>query len=114
MFEKKIVPKPWGHEEWWAMTDKYVGKLLFIRDGHRLSLQLHNFKEETMRVMTGQMTFFLDGQSYHLTEGDTMHVKPGMVHRMEATHGDVLVLEVSTPEVDDVVRIADDYNRLQS
>lgn len=106
-----IVDKPWGHEEIWAHTDKYVGKLLYIKDGHRLSLQYHNFKEETMRVLTGILTFVLNGETHTLYPGQVMHVLPGEVHRMEARHGDVTVLECSTPELSDVVRVEDDYSR---
>jgi mannose-1-phosphate guanylyltransferase len=107
----KIVEKPWGYEEWWAQTDKYVGKVLFIRHGHRLSLQYHNVKEETMRVMQGNLTFVLGDQVLQMKPGDTVHVVPGTIHRMEANDGDVMVVEVSTPEVEDVVRVQDDYQR---
>lgn len=107
----KIVQKPWGHEEWWAHTKDYVGKLLYIKDGHRLSLQLHNHKDESMRVMQGNLTFQLDDQILNMKPGDCVHVPPGTVHRMEANEGDVIVLEVSTPQVDDIVRLSDDYMR---
>jgi mannose-6-phosphate isomerase-like protein (cupin superfamily) len=108
----KIVEKPWGHEEWWAVTDKYVGKLLFIKQGHRLSLQYHNIKEETMRVISGVLTFVLGDETMVLYPGESVHVPPGTIHRMEAKTGDVSVIEVSTPELDDVVRVQDDYARL--
>jgi mannose-1-phosphate guanylyltransferase len=107
----QIVDKPWGYEEWWALTDKYVGKLLFIKHGHRLSLQYHNIKDETMRVMHGNLTFVLGDQVMELKPGDSVHVSPGTLHRMEANDGDVTVIEVSTPEVHDVVRVQDDYTR---
>lgn len=107
----KIVPKPWGKEEWWAMTDKYVGKILYINQGHRLSLQYHNVKEETIRVLQGTLTMVLGEEIKEMKEGDVVHVSPMTVHRMEANHGDVIVIEVSTPEVEDVVRISDDYDR---
>lgn len=107
----KYVEKPWGHEEWWAMTDKYVGKILYIQKGHKLSLQYHNIKEETIRVLSGTLHFTLDVDTFTLQPGEVVHVKPGTVHRMEAKESDVVVIEVSTPEVDDVVRLADDYDR---
>jgi mannose-6-phosphate isomerase-like protein (cupin superfamily) len=107
----KIVQKPWGHEEWWAHTDKYVGKLLFIKKGHRLSLQFHNEKEETMRVMEGDLVFTKGDTEVTLHPGDSVHVTPGTIHRMEARDSDVTVIEVSTTQVDDVVRLQDDYDR---
>jgi mannose-1-phosphate guanylyltransferase len=111
MSSAKIVDKPWGYEEWWAVTQKYVGKLLYIKQGHRLSLQYHNVKEETMRVISGILTFILGEDTMQLKPGDAVHVPPGTIHRMEANEGDVVVIEVSTPEVDDVVRLQDDYSR---
>lgn len=110
MITQKIL-KPWGHEEWWAVTDKYVGKILYIKNGHRLSLQYHKLKEETMRVLSGKLTFVLDNETMTLEPGQSVHVKPGQVHRMEARDGDVYVVEVSTPEVHDVVRVEDDFGR---
>ena len=106
----KIVEKPWGHEEWWAQTDKYVGKVLYIKKGHRLSLQYHNVKDETMRLMSGELLFTLGDQDILMCPGDVVHVPPGVVHRMTA-QSDVVVVEVSTPEVEDVVRVQDDYAR---
>lgn len=107
----KIVEKPWGHEEWWAHTDKYVGKLLYIKNGGRLSLQYHEVKEETVRVLEGVLTMTIGQEVKQLHRGDVVHIAPKTIHRMEALHGDVVVCEVSTPEVDDVVRISDDYGR---
>lgn len=107
----RIVEKPWGKEEWWAVSEKYVGKLLYINDGCRLSLQYHNVKEETIRVLSGVLTMVLGEEVKEMKEGEVVHVTPMTVHRMEANHGDVVVIEVSTPEVDDVVRISDDYGR---
>lgn len=109
--EVTIVKKPWGHEEIWAKTDKYVGKILHILDGNRLSLQYHVKKEETIRVLSGLLTFTLDDSTILMKEGDVAHVEPGKIHRMAACHGDVTVVEVSTTELDDVVRIEDDYKR---
>ncbi|MFH0798586.1 MAG: mannose-1-phosphate guanylyltransferase [Pseudomonadota bacterium] len=106
-----VVPKPWGHEELWALTQKYVGKILFIRKGHRLSLQYHKQKDETLRLLSGNMEIEVgDERARAMNSGDVQHVPPGMKHRIRAL-SDCLVLEVSTPEIDDVVRIADDYGR---
>lgn len=114
----RIIKKPWGHEEIWAESDKYVGKILYIADGHRLSLQLHERKTETIRVLQGKLTLVLqdghrDGPLYNrtLVEGESYHIATGTVHRFWAKEGDVTLLEVSTPELDDVVRIEDDYKR---
>lgn len=118
----KIVEKPWGHEEIWAKTDNYVAKMLYIKKGHRLSLQYHVKKEETIRVLSGEMVLHhrleLDDMygagpmsKSVMKEGDCFHVKPGTHHRFEAENTDVVLLEVSTTEIDDVVRLQDDYNR---
>lgn len=105
-----IVEKPWGQEVIWAKTEKYVGKILHIAQGHALSLQYHKVKDETIFVMCGKMEFFYDGKSEELTPGMTRRIEPLKQHRMIALE-DCVVLEVSTPELDDVVRIADDYGR---
>lgn len=113
----RIVKKPWGHEEIWAETDKYLGKILYINAGQRLSLQYHEKKVETIRVLTGKLMLVLqdkrDGPIFNrtLSEGDTYHVSQGTIHRFCALDNDVAVLEVSTPEIDDVVRLEDDYAR---
>lgn len=109
------VDKPWGHEEIWAQTDQYVGKVLFIKQGHRLSLQHHEVKEETVRVASGTMELELQGESgalktHTLNPGDSRHIPPGCRHRMFAVT-DVQVYEVSTPHLSDVVRHSDDYGR---
>ncbi len=111
----RVVDKPWGHEEIFAHTGRYVGKILFIRAGEALSLQYHERKEETLRVLEGRMKLLAgtdrDGlEEWMLTPGDTFHVPPGTIHRMIADE-DTLVLEVSTPELDDVVRLEDRYGR---
>jgi hypothetical protein len=113
----RIVKKPWGHEEIWAETDKYLGKILYINAGHRLSLQYHERKIETIRVLQGKLKVVLqkpsDGPIYDLVlnEGETYHIAAGTVHRFCAMDNDAAVLEVSTPEIDDVVRLEDDYVR---
>jgi mannose-6-phosphate isomerase len=114
----RLVQKPWGYEEIWAETPNYVGKVLFIKPGHRLSRQYHNLKEETFRVLSGYLTLEIgsgtDIKSLKLLPGETYHCPPGTIHRMicadSETRG-VEVLEVSTNHLDDVVRLEDDYNR---
>lgn len=111
----RIVQKPWGKEEIWAETPKYVGKYLHINAGHRLSRQYHERKEETIRVISGNLLLEL-GQAANLMQqtlkpGDVYHVTPKTIHRFCAVDQDVVLVEVSTPELDDVVRISDDYSR---
>lgn len=113
----RIVKKPWGHEEIWAETDKYLGKILYISAGKRLSLQYHERKMETIRVLQGTLKVVLqhpgDGPLYDLIlkEGAIYHVAPKTVHRFCALDEDVAIVEVSTPEIDDVIRLEDDYAR---
>lgn len=111
----RTVSKPWGKEEIWAETPKYVGKYLYISAGHRLSRQYHEKKEETIRVISGKLLLETgDGEnvtSNTLFPGDVYHVTPLTVHRFCATSTDVVLVEVSTPELDDVVRLEDDYTR---
>ena len=109
------VPKPWGHELIWAKTDRYVGKILHIKAGEALSLQYHRVKDETIMVLTGKLRFehFAEGEPPQTTElgpRQPFHVTPGMRHRMIAVE-DTDVLEVSTTELDDVVRLEDRYGR---
>jgi len=112
------VDKPWGHEIIFAQTDKYVGKILFIKSDHKLSLQHHEIKDETIRVLSGIMILKVGNHSDEslltslvLTKNDTYRIKPGVIHRMIAIQ-DVTLIEVSTPELDDVVRHKDDYGRV--
>ena len=108
------VEKPWGYELIWAKTARYVGKVIHVRAGHALSLQYHNRKEETLLLWSGRLKFELREEDrlrrWEMTPGDRVHVKPGAVHRMTAIE-DSDVFEVSTPELDDVVRIEDRYGR---
>lgn len=108
------VDKPWGHELVWAHTDRYVGKLLHIRAGEKLSRQYHRIKDETLLVQSGTLFLEIGPAEAHegkrMREGDTFHVTPGTIHRMVA-ETDVVVIEVSTPELDDVVRLEDVYGR---
>ena len=113
--DKLIVEKPWGHELIWARTERYVGKILHITAGESLSLQYHRVKDETVMVLTGRMRFehYRDGEPPIVTElgpREPFHIPPGTRHRMTALE-DTDVLEVSTPELDDVVRLADRYGR---
>ncbi len=108
------VDKPWGHELIWAETPRYVGKLLHIQAGHRLSRQYHRVKEETLLIQSGEMELEIGPQDAvekrRMIKGDVFHVVPGTIHRMIAVT-DVDVIEVSTPELDDVVRLEDVYGR---
>ena len=107
----KEVIKPWGKELWWARAPKYVGKLLVINKGHRLSKQYHKVKHETIYTLRGSYLMELNGKTVRMDPGSVAVIPPGTVHRMEAKFGRVTLLEVSTPEVHDVVRLSDDYGR---
>jgi len=111
------VEKPWGYEIWWARTERYVGKLLHVKKGQSLSLQYHNVKDETIRIQSGKLLFETrpageEGplRRLEMNPGDVFHITPGTVHRMTGLE-DTDVLEVSTPELDDVVRLEDRYGR---
>jgi mannose-6-phosphate isomerase len=109
------VDKPWGHELIWAHTDRYVGKRLVIETGERLSLQRHEVKDESILVVSGRLKLSLeddDGivREHELGPDEYRHIPTGRVHRFEAIERCELV-EVSTPELDDVVRLEDDYGR---
>ena len=110
------VEKPWGYELHWAKTDRYVGKILHVTAGHALSLQYHNVKDETIYLHSGRMLFEIERDGVlapqEMKPGDSVHVVPKTVHRMTAIE-DCDILEVSTPELDDVVRLEDRYGRVQ-
>jgi len=113
--EVKRVDKPWGHEIIWAHSDRYVGKLLFIKAGERLSLQYHEKKDETVYILSGKMVFEAGPRDQPrediiMKPGDSYRITPHTVHRMIALE-DTQVLEASTPELDDVVRLEDKYGR---
>jgi len=116
-FEPRRIDKPWGWELIWADTDLYVGKILFVRAGHSLSLQFHNEKDESWYVESGRAKLELGeaGQGILDTEvigaGACFHYRPGTVHRVTAIE-DTTILEVSTPHLDDVVRLEDEYGRV--
>jgi mannose-6-phosphate isomerase len=111
----KRIEKPWGHELWYAHTDRYAGKVLHVHKGHRLSLQRHEQKDESAYVLSGRLLLIkgpteADLATTELGPGDTWRNVPGEVHTIEAVE-DCVILEVSTPELDDVVRLTDDYGR---
>jgi len=108
------VEKPWGYELHWAKTDRYVGKVIHVNKGHALSLQYHRVKDETIFLWSGKILFEIEqnGQlvSREMLPGESVHVTPPTVHRMTAIE-DSDIMEVSTPELDDVVRLKDLYGR---
>jgi mannose-6-phosphate isomerase len=111
----QVVPKPWGHELIWAKTDRYVGKILHVNAGESLSLQFHHVKDETIMVLSGRLAFvhYPEGGepvTRELAPREPFHIPPGLRHRMTALE-DTDVVEVSTPELDDVVRLEDRYGR---
>ena len=107
----KII-KPWGYELIFAHTDKYIGKMLYINAGHRLSLQYHEEKEETVLVISGTLYVYdSEGSITKFFPGEHYHVAPGQIHRFGASEKNVELIEVSTNHPDDVIRISDDYAR---
>ena len=114
MTEPTKVNKPWGYELHWAKTDRYVGKLIHVNAGQALSLQYHNLKDETIFLWSGKILFEIEenGQlvGREMAPGESVHVTPKTVHRMTAIE-DSDIMEVSTPELHDVVRLEDRYGR---
>ena len=108
----EIVEKPWGRELIWAKNGKYVGKILFVKKGERLSKQYHNIKDETMLLYKGEVDITIGEETRRIKAGEkeSFEIKPGVVHRIEAIE-DSEIIEVSTPELWDVVRIEDSYSR---
>ncbi|HEX9084280.1 MAG TPA: cupin domain-containing protein [Gemmatimonadaceae bacterium] len=110
------VPKPWGHETIWARSDRYMGKILHINAGHELSVQYHNRKDETVFLLSGEIVYRVQREDDDILEdmklkvGESFRITPGTIHQMIAVT-DCDVLEVSTPEIDDVVRLSDRYGR---
>jgi mannose-6-phosphate isomerase-like protein (cupin superfamily) len=109
------VDKPWGYEIRWAVTDRYLGKLLHVNKGEALSLQYHERKDECQYVVVGCVDTEIGGPdgaltTYRMRAGDTLHIRPGMRHRITAVE-DTDIFEVSTPEAEDVVRLSDRYGR---
>ncbi|NIP30978.1 MAG: cupin [Candidatus Dadabacteria bacterium] len=112
----KKVDKPWGYELWWAVTDKYVGKILSIDKDHTLSLQYHEVKDETLFLQEGELLLELhtdtgEIQTLNFLPGQSVRIKPNTKHRLRALK-DSQVFEVSTPEIEDVIRLKDDYGRI--
>jgi mannose-6-phosphate isomerase len=109
------VEKPWGYELIWARTDRYVGKILHIEAGHVLSLQYHERKDESIYVLSGEIVLRLQqGETLierRLAAGEVFHIQPTLVHQFEAVVTSE-VLEASTPEIDDVIRLKDRYGRV--
>jgi len=117
LFERRTiqrVPKPWGYELIFAITDRYVGKILHVNQGESLSLQYHEMKDETLYVVSGELRLTLesdgDRRELLLRAGEAFHIPPRLIHRMEAIV-DTDVAEVSTTELHDVVRLDDRYGR---
>jgi mannose-6-phosphate isomerase len=114
--EARKVEKPWGHELIWAEADAYVGKVLFVKAGESLSLQFHRVKDESWLVQSGRAKLELGSAGNAILDeeviaaGATFRFRPGTVHRVTALE-DTTIVEVSTPEVDDVVRLEDRYGR---
>lgn len=116
--EETLVEKPWGYEVRWAVTDRYLGKILHVRKGEALSLQYHERKDECLLVVRGCVdteigTDVGDLKTHRMREGDSVHLTPGTRHRLTALE-DTDIYEVSTPEIDDVVRLEDRYGRAGS
>jgi mannose-6-phosphate isomerase-like protein (cupin superfamily) len=113
--DQRSVSKPWGSEQIWALTERYCGKVIRIDAGRRLSLQRHERKEESLIVLSGRLRLHLEGDDgsvavHELGPRESAHVGPGRIHRFEAVT-DVELVEVSTPEIDDVERLEDDFGR---
>ena len=111
----KRVEKPWGYEFWFAHNDLYAGKVIFMKQGTRSSLQYHNQKHETILIQSGKAKATLEDENGQMREhilgpGDIIENPPRRKHRMEALE-DITLIEVSTPQLDDVVRVEDDYQR---
>ena len=106
----KIVEKPWGREIWLCVEKEYAGKILEIKKGCRTSLQYHNKKKESMYVLSGELKIAYPGGEKILKKGESITVNPGDRHRLCAAK-DLVLIEVSTPELDDVVRLEDDHGR---
>ena len=109
------IDKPWGNELVFAHTDRYAGKILFINKGHKLSRQYHKSKDETILVLNGVLVLELGSDDkiteIQLNEGHAFRIEAGVVHRFCARYGEVKLVEVSTPELGDVVRVEDNYGR---
>lgn len=114
--KQEKIDKPWGYEIIWSKCKKFVGKILYINKGSKLSRQYHNIKEETIFVQEGSLLVEVGSKEYkediYLKPGESLHITPNTIHRFCALKNDVTLFEVSTPELNDVVRLEDDYNRV--
>jgi mannose-6-phosphate isomerase len=109
------IDKPWGYELRWAITDRYLGKIIHVDKGHKLSLQYHERKDESVLVLRGALDLVLEDEhgelrTHRVVEGQSAHIPTGRRHRFVAAE-DVDLIEVSSPEIDDVIRLEDDYGR---
>lgn len=116
-FDIQRTQKPWGYELLWAKTDQYVGKILHVQAGHALSLQYHHYKDETIYLFSGKAILHCGKsedalQPLDMNSGDSYHVPPGALHRLEAVT-DCDFFEASTPQLEDVVRLNDRYGRAE-
>jgi len=109
-----IIEKPWGCEKLWALTDRYAGKIISIKKGCKLSWQYHQYKDEAIYVLEGPLVLVYgdDMKETTLGVGSSFHIPTGMKHRFWAKDHECTVVEVSSPELSDVVRISDEYNRV--
>ncbi len=117
IFPMESIQKPWGKEDIIEINERYMFKRLTMHKGHRCSLQYHNFKHETIYVLAGKLNIYTGSskdklicKTFHPNE--SISLKPGMIHRMEAVE-DSIYLEASTPEMNDVIRLTDDYDRIK-
>ena len=111
-----FIEKPWGHELVWARTKDYVGKIIHVNANQKLSRQYHSIKDESIYVLKGTLTLEIGlenlTQTLTLTEGQSFRIAPYTVHRFIADNGDVDIVEVSTPQLNDVIRLKDEYGRI--
>lgn len=105
------IKKPWGHELIWAKAKKYAGKFLYINKGEKTSLHYHKIKDETIFLLKGRIKLQLGKKKLTLKEGQAMRIKPLTKHRIEGLKNSILI-EVSTPELKDVIRLKDEYGRV--
>ncbi len=110
LYKPKIVDKPWGRELWVAMEDEYGGKILEMKKGFTTSLHYHSKKKETIYVLKGELHVFTPEKTYVIEPGESITIEPNDVHRLEAKT-DVILIEFSTPELGETVRVEDYYNR---
>jgi len=106
------IDKPWGYEEILVQNQHYVLKMICINEGHRISLQMHVYKKESWYILEGNGSATLGDTMFNIRPGKFIDIDKGIVHRIFAGKGNILLLEVSTPELNDVVRLEDDYGRV--